>query len=461
MPVYCKSCKKDGIKKYASHGYKEDNKLINCGQCAKKIVGMINLKEKRYCIECGKEKDEKGDKKQVRANFGFIKDKKATYCETHKLNNMINIYKKTCIYDGCTTSPSFGYVEKEATHCKEHKYIDMKNVIEKLCKDCDTQAGYGYRYDMKKIYCSTHKKEGMEYLKKSKRCIVDNCKTPAVYGKNNEVIYCGKHKYLDVEVKDILKPICIYKFNNNKKCETRANYGNHIEKNIYCARHYDKKIHWKLKTCIYSKTCKETAIYSETGNYEYDYCEYHKPDNYKSYLEGKCKTCGFNFVLDEEGFCLISCTKKYRERIKFSENEMNKFFELNNFIYIRDKQIDNSLSGSRPDFVFELKNGILIVENDEYQHKSRPCSCEQKRMIGIHNDIFSKKNIINVHFIRFNPDTYKTNKPESLSKRLIKLCDLIIDIVNTADFFDKNPKLSVRYMYYDNSDINKIEQINY
>jgi hypothetical protein len=37
------------------------------------------------------------------------------------------------------------------------------------CKDCNKDASFGYREDLKRIYCSIHKKDGMENLK-SKKC---------------------------------------------------------------------------------------------------------------------------------------------------------------------------------------------------------------------------------------------------------------------------------------------------
>ncbi len=119
--------------------------------------------------------------------------------------------------------------------------------------------------------------------------------------------------------------------------------------------------------------------------------------------------------------------------------------------------IFDGCSLKRPDFMFDLGSMILIVENDENQHRSRPCECEQSRMIQIHQDYGG----IPVHFIRFNPDRYKTNSPQPLAKRLNFLCGIIEKIKKDKKFFKRYPYLSVSYLYYDNFDIWNVMEIKY
>ena len=35
-------------------------------------------------------------------NYNYNIEKKSLYCNTHKLNGMIDVKNKTCIYNGCT-----------------------------------------------------------------------------------------------------------------------------------------------------------------------------------------------------------------------------------------------------------------------------------------------------------------------------------------------------------------------
>jgi hypothetical protein len=57
------------------------------------------------------------------------------------------------------------------------------------CKGCPKDASFGYREDLKRLYCKSHKKDGMENLK-SKICnYVDGCKSLA----RNKSDFCKKH----------------------------------------------------------------------------------------------------------------------------------------------------------------------------------------------------------------------------------------------------------------------------
>lgn len=73
-------------------------------------------------------------------------------------------------------------------------------------------------------------------------------------------------------------------------------------------------------------------------------------------------------------------------------------------------------------------------------------------------EIYQEYGGIPIHFIRFNPDKYKTiGKQETLKTRLTKLCAVIKQIKRSKDFFIRHPHLSVRYMYYD--DYNNVQEV--
>jgi hypothetical protein len=156
-------------------------------------------------------------------------------------------------------------------------------------------------------------------------------------------------------------------------------------------------------------------------------------------------------LVDQEGACFDSCSSANAHRVKFTENEMHKAFTRLKWKFINDKRVEEGCSARRPDFVFDLGAMVLIVENDENQHKSRPCECEQSRMIQIYQDYGG----VPVHFIRFNPDKYLSPRGlgnEPLSKRLMSLCNVVRGIKKDKTFYTRFPHLSVSYMYYDGYD---------
>lgn len=71
--------------------------------------------------------------------------------------------------------------------------------------------------------------------------------------------------------------------------------------------------------------------------------------------------------------------------------------------WISDKRISDGCSKRRPDLFLDLGYQIIIIEVDENQHTDYECSCENKRIMELSNDV-GHKSII---FIRFNPDDYK------------------------------------------------------
>jgi hypothetical protein len=76
-----------------------------------------------------------------------------------------------------------------------------------------------------------------------------------------------------------------------------------------------------------------------------------------------------------------------------------------NFNWIADKKIDGGCSKRRPDLLLDLLYQIIIIEIDENQHIDYDCSCENKRIMELSQDLGHRPII----FIRFNPDDYVKN----------------------------------------------------
>ena len=77
--------------------------------------------------------------------------------------------------------------------------------------------------------------------------------------------------------------------------------------------------------------------------------------------------------------------------------------QFGNFTWISDKIINGGCSKRRPDLLLDLGYQIVIIEIDENQHTDYDCSCENKRIMELSQDLEHRP----IVFIRFNPDEYK------------------------------------------------------
>ena len=69
------------------------------------------------------------------------------YCSIHKLDGMINVGQKNCLYNGCKTQPAFNFEEETCgLYCSLHKLDGMIIVTHKTCKTflCSTYVSNKY-----------------------------------------------------------------------------------------------------------------------------------------------------------------------------------------------------------------------------------------------------------------------------------------------------------------------------
>ncbi len=204
------------------------------------------------------------------------------------------------------------------------------------------------------------------------KCKFEGCnKHPSCNFKGERIpLYCSQHKLQDMV--DIINKRCKF-----EGCDTRPNCNFKREtKGLYCSQH-------KLQDMvdIRNKRCK-------------------------SYL------CSTQISEKYEGYCLFCYMNIFPER-PVSRNYKTKEFSVVDFIkttypnmdWVADKTIQNGCSKKRPDLVLDLGYQVLIVEIDENQHVSYDCSCDNKRIMELSQDL-GHRSII---FIRFNPDDYYKN----------------------------------------------------
>jgi len=119
-----------------------------------------------------------------------------------------------------------------------------------------------------------------------------------------------------------------------------------------------------------------------------------------------CETRG---IKKYNGYCLPCCIH-YCPEIQVSRNFKTKENDVvqrvlekyPDFNWIVDKKIQDGCSKRRPDLLLDFGSHVIIVEVDENKHTTYDCSCQNKRLMEISQDIGHKP----VVFIRFNPDAY-------------------------------------------------------
>ena len=123
----------------------------------------------------------------------------------------------------------------------------------------------------------------------------------------------------------------------------------------------------------------------------------------------KAPLCETRGIKKYNGYCLPCCIH-YCPEIQVSRNFKTKENDVvqrvlekyPDFNWIADKKIQDGCSKRRPDLLLDFGSHVIIVEVDENKHTTYDCSCQNKRLMEISQDIGHKP----VVFIRFNPDTY-------------------------------------------------------
>jgi hypothetical protein len=250
----------------------------------------------------------------------------------------------------------------------------------------------------------------------SKTCIHPNCKTIPCFNYQDEKVrkYCSEHKLENMV--DIVHKTCIH-----PNCKTQPNYNYQDEKVAkYCSEHkLENMINVIHKTCIHLN-CKTQPNYNYQDEKVAKYCSTHKLENMIDIVSKRCKSkfCDIFVSKKYDGYCLrcyihLFPDKPVARNYKTKEKNVTDFITINfqNLNWITDKKINDGCSRRRPDLLLDLGYQIIIVEIDENQHIDYDCSCENKRMMELSQDVNHRPII----FIRFNPDDYKNVNNENIT----------------------------------------------
>ena len=169
----------------------------------------------------------------------------------------------------------------------------------------------------------------------------------------------------------------------------------------------------KDKTCLH-EGCKIRPVYNKEGETKGLYCSEHKKEGMVNVKDKTCKTHLCTTLVTEkyEGYCLRCFMHMFPDK-PVSRNYKTKEFAVVEYIkeqypdrnWIADKIISGGCSKRRPDLLLDLVHQVIIIEVDENQHTDYDCSCENKRIMELSQDMGHRPMI----FIRFNPDEYQKN----------------------------------------------------
>jgi hypothetical protein len=241
----------------------------------------------------------------------------------------------------------------------------MINVKDKTCLECKKRPTFNAEGETKALYCSIHKKEGMINVK-DKTCL--ECKKQPAFNMEGET------------------------------------------KGLYCVTHKNKGMVNVINvTCI---ECKKLPTFNSEGATKALYCFTHKKEGMVNVKDKTCKSewCFTRVTEKYDGYCLFCYMNLFPDK-PVSRNYKTKEYSVVEYIKTKfpslkwdeDKIINGGCSRRRPDLLLDLFYQIIIIDVDENQHTSYDCSCENKRVMELSQDLGHRPII----FIRFNPDDYK------------------------------------------------------
>lgn len=156
--------------------------------------------------------------------------------------------------------------------------------------------------------------------------------------------------------------------------------------------------------------CKTQPVFNKEGE-KAMYCSMHKQHGMVNVKDKTCKSEWCNTRPQEkyDGYCLYCYINLFPDK-PVSRNYKTKEYSVVEYVkinyphpWVTDKQIDGGCSRRRPDLLLDLIDQVLIIEVDENQHIEYDCSCENKRLMELSQDLAHRP----IVFIRFNPDDYQ------------------------------------------------------
>ena len=248
-------------------------------------------------------------------------------------------------------------------------------------------------------------------------------------------------------------------------CKTRPSFGYINQIASHCSHHKLPLMFKNRKVICETLDCNEI---SEYGKDEPVRCFTHRKENDICLLGQTCLNCKReNELCNKDQICLTYCRPSEldmtaKKIIKKKEALVLSYLDKNlktDIKPIDDKIIDTSCVKRRPDRVYDCGTHFVVIEIDEFQHKSYSNGCvydvktqELRRMVQIHEALST--GMMPVIFLRFNPDNFKVAGKVikiNMQKRLETLDKWVYHCLNLEEK-EEPPAIRIKHLFYDNYD---------
>lgn len=405
--IYCRTHCKENMKVVATHCAAENcinNAIYNYKNMKRKFCGIHKTEN---MVEAGKLICNI-ENCLIGAIYG-LPDGKKIRCKEHMENNMIDLFHKRCIFKGCEFRAYYNLPgEKTPLYCSDHAPDDNEWCSKKTCKQegCNKRPCFNIEGSRITLYCCDHALEGMVNIT-ARFCVSENCKNNPTFNyiDKTERLYCKEH-CLEGMV-DISHQCCEF-----EGCRIRPCFNICSEtKGRFCSNHKLKGMIDVINDRCEHKGCDVSPIYNYRGEKKRRFCGSHYLPGMINISKTYCKTPMCETVAHKkyEGHCLRCFIHLYPDKpntrnYKTKERTLVDIVlaAFPSFTWITDKKVIDGCSRRRPDLFLDMGSHVIIVEVDENQHTDYDCSCENKRLMEISQDVGHRP----IVFIRFNPDDY-------------------------------------------------------
>ena len=374
-------------------------------------------------------------------SFNFPGETRPLYCKEHAKPGMMDVVNRKCIHTGCVKKPSYNYPgEKRAVFCKLHAHHKMVNVRTRKCRHsgCTKQPSYNYPGQKRPMFCREHAHPTM-IIVINRTCRYIGCNKKPLFNLEGEVqgITCRNHA--DPRMVDVVNARC-----GQGGCHTQPRYGNPGHPPTVCTRHRKAGMILRPRRRCEVKDCREVALYGIRGA---THCIIHKYAEQVNFVGKTCVSCGLVDIVDDDGRC-ATCDPELSKRVRLAkQREVRLWLDHNSHddYILYDRAIDQGMCGKeRPDFAWDCKTHVLVLEVDEDQHRDRQASCEVARMVNI-SQSFGMPTV----FLRYNPDSFKqagSSRNPSNTKRK----DVLLRWIAALKSQRPQSFLSVIHLFFDN-----------
>jgi hypothetical protein len=173
----------------------------------------------------------------------------------------------------------------------------------------------------------------------------------------------------------------------------------------------DKKRPLEIKNICCKDGCDNIPKFNAPHKRVGLYCDEHKKMFMINVVDRPCRTpfCTTRALQKYDEHCLFCFVHLFphnplTRNYKTKEASVVEFVKTTfpNYTWMNDKRVQDGCSRRRPDLLLDLGDQVLIIEIDENQHADYDCSCDNKRVMELSQDVGHRP----IVFIRFNPDSY-------------------------------------------------------